>query len=69
MMWLVFDQLWGAPAAVEMRRTFISICDCWLGCEGPLSKWLKVASQRGYALRETINANFDKVRSSRTSFV
>ena len=24
MMWLVFDQLWGAPAAIEMRRTFIS---------------------------------------------
>ena len=24
MMWLVFDQLWGAPAAVEMRKTFIS---------------------------------------------
>ena len=23
-MWLVFDQLWGAPAAVEMKRTFIS---------------------------------------------
>ena len=24
MMWLVFDQLWGAPAAVEMKRAFIS---------------------------------------------
>src|SRR5262249_52373163 len=24
MMWLVFDQLWGAPAAVEMKRSFIS---------------------------------------------
>ena len=24
MMWLVFDQLWGVPAAVEMKRRFIS---------------------------------------------
>jgi len=24
MMWLVFDQLWGAPAAVEMRQKLIS---------------------------------------------
>src|SRR5262249_48970815 len=24
MMWVVFDQLWAAPAAVEMKRTFIS---------------------------------------------
>lgn len=24
MMWFAFDQLWGAPAAVEMKRTFIS---------------------------------------------
>ena len=24
MMWLIFDQLWSAPASVEMRRVFIS---------------------------------------------
>ena len=24
MMWLIFDQLWGASAVVEMKRTFIS---------------------------------------------
>jgi multidrug resistance protein MdtO len=24
MMWLVFDQLWGSSAAVEMKRAFIS---------------------------------------------
>ena len=23
-MWLVFDQLWGAPAAIQMKKTFIS---------------------------------------------
>src|SRR5260370_26831475 len=64
MMWLVFDQLWGAPAAVEMRRTFISNLRLLAEvAREPLSTELKVASQRGYALRETINANFDKVRS------
>jgi multidrug resistance protein MdtO len=64
MMWLVFDQLWGAPAAVEMKRTFISNLRLLAEvARGPLSKELTVASQRGYALRETINANFDNVRS------
>jgi len=64
MMWLVFDQLWGARAAVEMKRTFISNLRLLAEvAREPLSKELKVASQRGYALRETINANFDNVRS------
>src|SRR6266404_5812816 len=63
MMWLVFDQLWGAPAAVEMKRTFISNLRLLAElAREPLSKELKVATQRGYALHETINANFDKVR-------
>lgn len=64
MMWLVFDQLWGAPAAVEMKQTFISNLRLLAElAREPLSKELTVASRRGYALRETINANFDKVRS------
>jgi multidrug resistance protein MdtO len=64
MMWLVFDQLWGAPAAVEMKRTFISNLRLLAEvAREPLSRELKIASQRSYALRETINANFDKVRS------
>jgi multidrug resistance protein MdtO len=64
MMWLVFDQLWGAPAAVEMKRTFISNLRLLAElAREPLSKELKVATQRGYALHEMINANFDKVRS------
>jgi multidrug resistance protein MdtO len=64
MMWLVFDQLWGAPAAVEMKRTFISNLRLLAElAREPLSKELKVATQRDYALRETINANFDEVRS------
>jgi multidrug resistance protein MdtO len=63
MMWLVFDQLWGAPAAVEMRRTFISNLRS-LGqlvrepLPGRENTW------RGDSLRETINTNFDKVRST-----
>jgi multidrug resistance protein MdtO len=67
MMWLVFDRLWGAwgaSAAVEMRRAFIS--DLRLLAQfarEPLSKELKVAVERSNSLRETINANFDKVRS------
>jgi multidrug resistance protein MdtO len=31
MMWLVFDRLWGAPAAAaEMKRTLSPTYDCWL---------------------------------------
>ena len=62
MMWLVFDQLWGTPAAVEMRRTFISNLRS-LGrfvrepLPGTENTW------RSDSLRETINTNFDKVRS------
>lgn len=63
-MWLVFDQLWGVPAAREMRRTFISNLRL-LGqfAREPVSKNLKVAMARRLALGETINSNFDKVRS------
>src|SRR5260370_37546030 len=45
MMWLVFDQLWGAPAALEMKRP--SIANLRLLAElasAPLSKELKVAT-------------------------
>src|SRR5260370_997102 len=51
MMWLVFDQFWGAPAAVEMRRTFFFnlrlLADV---ARGPLSKELKVARPTRHAL-------------------
>jgi multidrug resistance protein MdtO len=64
MMWLVFDQLWGSRAAVEMKRTFISNLRLLAQfAREPLAKELKVSTQRSYSLRETINANFDKVRS------
>jgi multidrug resistance protein MdtO len=63
-MWLVFDQIWGAPAAVEMRRTFV--CNIRLLADfarEPLSKDQKTAIARGIGLVETINSNLDKLRS------
>jgi multidrug resistance protein MdtO len=61
-MWLVFDQLWGSPAAVEMKRTFISNLRLLAQLERePLPGREKTWSSS--SLRETINANFDKVRS------
>jgi multidrug resistance protein MdtO len=62
MMWLVFDQLWGARAAVEMKKIFISnlrlLADL---AREPLPGAAGIG--RTYSLRETISANFDKVKS------
>jgi len=64
MMWLVFDQLWSAPAAVGMKRTFIAALRSLAQfAREPLSKDLRVAIERTYSLRETINKNFDQVRA------
>jgi multidrug resistance protein MdtO len=64
MMWIVFDQLWGVPAAVEMRKAFISTLRLLAQlAKEPLSKNLRVAIERSYSLRETINRSFDKVRA------
>jgi multidrug resistance protein MdtO len=61
-MWLVFDRLWGSPAAVEMKRTFISNLRLLAQlAREPLPGREK--TWRSHSLRETINANFDKVRS------
>ena len=63
MMWLVFDQLWGSPARVQMMKTFISNLRLLARfVREPVSKDLKVALERSYSLREEINSNFDKVR-------
>ena len=64
MMWLAFDHLWSAPAGVEMRKTFIANLRlvAQLARE-PVSSDLPTAIERGYSLREKINAQFDKVRS------
>ena len=62
MMWLVFDRLWGSSAAVEMRRTYISN----LRSLGQLAREPIPGTEKTWrsdSLRETINTNFDKVRS------
>jgi multidrug resistance protein MdtO len=62
-MWLVFDQLWGSPAGVQMRKTYISNLRLLARfASEPVSKDLRVALEQSYSLRETINSNFDKVR-------
>ena len=61
MMWLVFDQLWSAPAAVEMRRTFISNLRLLAQLERePLAGTEK--TWNSYPLSEMIEADFNKVR-------
>jgi len=64
MMWLVFDQVWGARAAVEMKRAFIlNLRLVAQFAREPASNDLRIALGRSLALRETINANLDKVRA------
>jgi multidrug resistance protein MdtO len=64
MMWLVFDQLWGVAAGVEMKKTFISIFRLLAQlAREPVSRDIRVAIERSYSLRETINTTFNKVRS------
>jgi len=64
MMWLVFDQLWGAPAMVQMRRTFIATLKLLAQfADEPLSKDLRVAIDRSYSIRESINKNFEQTRA------
>jgi multidrug resistance protein MdtO len=64
MMWLAFDWLWSAPAGVEMRRTFVSaIRSLAQLAREPASSDRPIAIERSYTLRETINVQFDQVRS------
>jgi multidrug resistance protein MdtO len=64
MMWLFFDHLWSAPAGVEMKRTFIANFRMLAQfAREPISNDIRAAIERTYALRESIDANFDKVRS------
>src|SRR5208337_4864256 len=63
-MWLVFDRLWGASAGVEMKRAFISLLRALATlAREPVSRNLQIAVEQSYALRETINNGFNKVRS------
>ena len=64
MMWLVFDHLWGSRAAVEMKETFVSSLRSLAQLERePLAGEKRIAIQRCYSLRETINTYFDQVRA------
>jgi multidrug resistance protein MdtO len=63
MMWLVFDQLWGTPAAVEMRRAFASNLRLLAQfTREPVSPDLRTAVDRSFEIREMLNTGFDKVR-------
>src|SRR5262249_42305052 len=64
LMWLVFDRLWGAPAAVGMKRTFLANLRllAQFTAEPPPSD-LNTAIRRNDAIRETINNNLDRVRA------
>ena len=65
MMWLAFDQVWGVTAVVQMKRAFIATLRSLAQfAREPLSEDLRVAIERTYSLRETINKNFDQVRAS-----
>jgi len=64
MMWLVFEPLWGAPTAVAMRRAFISTLRLLAQlAREPLSNNLRIAVERSYSLRQTVNMSFNKVRA------
>jgi len=64
MMWLIFDQVWGAPASVEMRRVFISTLRLLAQfAREPASADIQSAIRRTSALRDTINTRFDTARS------
>jgi multidrug resistance protein MdtO len=65
MMWLVFDQLWGASAVSDMKKAFLSAVRLLAEfAREPISGDFSVAAERSYALREAINNNFDAVRAS-----
>ena len=63
-MWLAFDQLWRAPAGVQMKRIFVANLRLLAQLtREPVSENLDAAMARGISLRETIQKQFDKVRS------
>jgi multidrug resistance protein MdtO len=63
-MGLVYDQLWSTPAGIAMKKAFVSGLQLLAQfTREPVSGDLRTAIERSYSLRETINAQFDKVRS------
>ena len=70
MMWLVFDQLWGTPALVEMKIKFVSNLRLLAQfAREPISGNLRLDAERSFALREKISNNFDAVRASADGIV
>lgn len=64
MMWLIFDRLWSVPAAIAMKEAFLANLRLLAQlAREPVSNDLGTTLERSYSLRETINAQFDKVRS------
>jgi multidrug resistance protein MdtO len=64
MMWLAYDQLWAAPAGQEMKKSFLSTLRLLAQfAREPLVEDPRVAIERSYSFRETINTGFDKVRT------
>lgn len=67
-MWLIFDQLWGAPAIQEMEHTFLStlrlLAQFMREPEQADSVDQSAAIEQSYARRETLNTNFEKVRQA-----
>jgi len=63
-MWLIFDQLWGSPAGMDMRRTFVAtIRQLAQLARGPDVADRTQSIRRAYALGQTINSNFDQTRA------
>ena len=63
-MWLVFDHLWPTLAGVEMKKAFTANLRSLAEFQRqPVSGERKVAIEFSYSIRETINTNFNKVRS------
>jgi len=64
-MWLVFDQLWGSPAAAEMTKIFaLNLRLLAEVAREPLSSDLRVAKARIFSLRDTTTESFDSVRAT-----
>jgi multidrug resistance protein MdtO len=63
-MWFIFDQLWGHSASADMKKTFIANLRllAQLAREPDLGD-RKDALRRIYALGQTINTNFNQVKS------
>jgi multidrug resistance protein MdtO len=63
MMWLIFDQLWSAPAVAAMRRAFISGVRMLAQLmRQPASPDVLVALDQSHMLRDTIHSTFENLR-------